>query len=289
MRFALLLTALMAVCCGMMEATPQLIQRNKDSKTWGPMACSTNDFKHKRFDGEPFDLQAQIDAGTIKIEEDTESKKFHLRIELEEEMKPRYFLGNWSCDDQSWVVVGAPFISRLGKPSDENHLRPSLAVMEEEKVKLRCEAVYFGEDQPKLTWKLLDEETGEELNKTKRWEETEEVLPDEKKHISTLELKDENGVQMSDRANYTCTVKTDSGEDERGILLRVKDKFAALWPFLGICVEVIVLCIGIFIYERRTKARNVEGDEEEEAADAQVVGGDDAKSEEVRKRASVKT
>lgn len=29
------------------------------------------------------------------------------------------------------------------------------------------------------------------------------------------------------------------------------DKYAALWPFLGICAEVAVLCTIIFIYEKR--------------------------------------
>jgi len=89
---------------------------------------------------------------------------------------------------------------------------------------------------------------------------------------------------MSDRANYTCTVSVGKETAIRGILLRVKGKFAALWPFLGICAEVIILCIGIFIYERRTKARNNVDDEEEETPDAQVVGGEQAKTEDVRKR-----
>lgn len=31
----------------------------------------------------------------------------------------------------------------------------------------------------------------------------------------------------------------------------ITDKYAALWPFLGICAEVIVLCAVIFIFERR--------------------------------------
>lgn len=36
--------------------------------------------------------------------------------------------------------------------------------------------------------------------------------------------------------------------------LRVKDMYAALWPFLGICAEVFVLCAIILVYEkRRTK------------------------------------
>ena len=37
-------------------------------------------------------------------------------------------------------------------------------------------------------------------------------------------------------------------------VLRVKDMYAALWPFLGICAEVFVLCAIILVYEkRRTK------------------------------------
>lgn len=288
MQSLLSLAAVLAFYGVMVESSNYII-KDPAKMSWGPMVCSTKDFKHDRFDGEPFNLESQIEAETVFVEQ-AQSGKFHLRIELEEEMKPRYFLGNWSCGAESWVVVGAPFISRLGKPSDENLLRPSLAVMEEEKVKLRCEAFYFGDEAPSLIWNMLAEENGEELNLTNRWEQVDEK-EGEYKFISTLELKDENGVQMSDRANYTCTVSVKSGATTmRGILLRVKDKFAALWPFLGICVEVIILCIGIFIYERRTKARNVEGDEEDETADAQVVaGGEEAKGDEVRKRAAVKT
>ena len=34
-------------------------------------------------------------------------------------------------------------------------------------------------------------------------------------------------------------------------MITLTDKYAALWPFLGICAEVIVLCAVIFIFERR--------------------------------------
>lgn len=38
-------------------------------------------------------------------------------------------------------------------------------------------------------------------------------------------------------------------------------KFAALWPFLGICAEVVILCAIILIYEkRRNKAEMEESD-----------------------------
>jgi len=35
-------------------------------------------------------------------------------------------------------------------------------------------------------------------------------------------------------------------------------KFAALWPFLGICAEVLILCIIILIYEKRRNKSELE-------------------------------
>lgn len=51
---------------------------------------------------------------------------------------------------------------------------------------------------------------------------------------------------------YQCSV---GGEGHAAVTtLRVKDMYAALWPFLGICAEVFVLCAIILVYEkRRTK------------------------------------
>ena len=44
------------------------------------------------------------------------------------------------------------------------------------------------------------------------------------------------------------------------------DKLAALWPFLGICGEVIIVCIIIFVYERR-RTKRLEAEERQEEAD----------------------
>ena len=73
---------------------------------------------------------------------------------------------------------------------------------------------------------------------------------------------------MSDRGFYKCIgtnefmdrPKSNENEEkaeeadpknESYSLVRVKDKLAALWPFLGICAEVLVLCTVILIYEKR--------------------------------------
>lgn len=62
-----------------------------------------------------------------------------------------------------------------------------------------------------------------------------------------------SGAERWDAGLYTCTPQ---GPDalHSTTTLRVKDQYAALWPFLGICAEVFVLCAIILVYEkRRTK------------------------------------
>lgn len=101
-----------------------------------------------------------------------------------------------------------------------------------------------------------------------------------------------NATTLDDRGRYNCTAKNKaslSGDArykhaERGCYVRVKGnwldaptaylcfsnrclcyismqtgKLAALWPFLGICAEVLILCAIILIYEKR---RNKEGMDE---------------------------
>ncbi|XP_055335380.1 uncharacterized protein LOC129586280 [Paramacrobiotus metropolitanus] len=72
-------------------------------------------------------------------------------------------------------------------------------------------------------------------------------------HIT--ETKDE------DRGEYICIAKNSAGEHRASTTLRVKDKLAALWPFLGIVGEVVLLCLIIFCYEKR---RNKAADDEDE-------------------------
>ncbi|OQV22413.1 hypothetical protein BV898_03587 [Hypsibius exemplaris] len=70
-----------------------------------------------------------------------------------------------------------------------------------------------------------------------------------------------------DRGKYYCVVHEFDGTREKinvfGVELKVKDKLAALWPFLGIVAEVVVLCAIIFIYEKR-RNKTVEDEDEVE-------------------------
>lgn len=56
-----------------------------------------------------------------------------------------------------------------------------------------------------------------------------------------------------DAGKYICKPADEHALNSTTVL-RVKDMYAALWPFLGICAEVFVLCAIILVYEkRRTK------------------------------------
>lgn len=78
------------------------------------------------------------------------------------------------------------------------------------------------------------------------------------KMINSSGLKDQNwGFKLEDavyddRRAYKCVVYNISQPQncsESAFFLRVKDKYAALWPFVGIVAEVVVLVIVIFACE----------------------------------------
>lgn len=69
-------------------------------------------------------------------------------------------------------------------------------------------------------------------------------------HIKKSFLRLDN-LKYRDRAVYICEAANGQIKASITVRVRVKDKLAALYPFLGIVAEVTVLCIIIFIYERK--------------------------------------
>lgn len=80
-----------------------------------------------------------------------------------------------------------------------------------------------------------------------------------------------NPSKMSDRGTYTCTgtneFMTGMPPATSETFLRVKDKLAALWPFLGICAEVFLLCAIILIYEKRRNKTDLDDSDTDQSPD----------------------
>lgn len=47
----------------------------------------------------------------------------------------------------------------------------------------------------------------------------------------------------------------------------ITDKYAALWPFLGICAEVFVLCAIILVYEKKRNKNDLDESDTDQSPD----------------------
>ncbi|XP_017068449.1 neuroplastin isoform X2 [Drosophila eugracilis] len=128
------------------------------------------------------------------------------------------------------------------------------AVVEGEKMSVTCTVV--GTD-PQLSWTFGNVTL---TNATDRF-----VLKADDNNVQNAILTLDN-VTLDDRGEYKCigrNAANDYGDNSTAPAsdftnVRVKGKFAAVWPFLGICAEVLILCIIILIYEKRRNKSELE-------------------------------
>ncbi|XP_055544837.1 uncharacterized protein LOC129729934 isoform X2 [Wyeomyia smithii] len=133
-------------------------------------------------------------------------------------------------------------------------------MVEGEQLSLHC--IAFGTN-PKISWIIG--------NKTYTTGTDHIHLDEDDKGVENARLTIE-AVAMSDYMDYTCEARNNATEftgrlAHATITVRIRGKYAALYVFLGIIAEVVVLCAIILICERRRNKTEVEESDTDQSPD----------------------
>lgn len=179
--------------------------------------------------------------------------------------------GSYSCrtgpneadEKRKFVVKVAPYFYKPEKLS--------ITITEGGKVEMNCVLLYGAENSVTFTWSKDENSSIDVANLASKYQIVNNA------NSSQLTILD---VVDADKGKYNCLASNDIGSHTETIQLRVKDQLAALWPFLAIVAEVIILCLIILIYEKRC---NKKPSTSEEDTDVQqnLMGKD---SSDVKKR-----
>ncbi|KAL6263536.1 hypothetical protein P5V15_006325 [Pogonomyrmex californicus] len=183
--------------------------------------------------------------------------------------------GNYTCNMANSTVEYKVL------PRPVAHLAESTTVVEGEPLHLIC-----GSKQDpsqlrgvKVSWTFGDQNYTRSMDRVK-------ITKDKERGIYDAVLIVEN-IQMNDRGHVFCRMSFNWSDpvlehtSEAKTFLRVKDKLAALWPFLGICVEVVVLCAIILVYEKKRNKAELEESDTDQSPDTKPTPN---KESDVRQR-----
>lgn len=144
--------------------------------------------------------------------------------------------------------------SKVQRPTPQ--CTTSIAIVPRTRQSQSCVSQVIGKPSPSVWW-TYSAEMPEENAKFNRSEALSsqgrfKLAPNEQGvEDAVLEIA---AAERADAGVYVCHADAGAHAHRDHTTLRVKDMYAALWPFLGICAEVFVLCAIILVYEkRRTK------------------------------------
>jgi len=184
--------------------------------------------------------------------------------------------GSYKCEvDGDFRVINVRAEPDLSFESDGRKIETSLNVVEGEKISLTCKLdKRIDNDDTKLKWFIGDNANSGQLLESRENLQINYTIG----YSSVIEI---TSASFNDRAFYICEADNGVATRRSYILVRVKDKLAALWPFLGIVGEVVILCTIIFIYEQRRSKADFE---ESDTDNAENKSPQSSKGQEVRQR-----
>lgn len=140
------------------------------------------------------------------------------------------------CEVPLWAL---PTIDYMHREDDCK----TINVIEGKKVDIKCSV--WGYPQPVISWT----KDGKPLNVTQG---STKILMKPVDGYKNAHLRIDDA-DFDDSGHYTCKAysKFLNASDSEIFCVGVKDKHAALWPFLAIVCEVLVLCAIIFVYEKK--------------------------------------
>ncbi|XP_014209194.1 basigin [Copidosoma floridanum] len=174
--------------------------------------------------------------------------------------------GNYSCRVGN---VSADY-RIVRKPDVVMH--PWTNVVEGEKLHLTC-SVKTGDPGLKILWMFQDHNYTAPMGRVK-------LNKDEERNINNaIFIVDE--VKQIDKGTVSCiayyTGVTDPQySDEASTVIRVKGRLDAIYPFLGICAEVIILCLIIVIYEKKRNKSELEESDTDQSPDTKPTPNKDS-------------
>ncbi|CAL4085531.1 unnamed protein product [Meganyctiphanes norvegica] len=196
------------------------------------------------------------------------------RIKVHKQNSSLYFTSAEKGDAANYTCMPSQQTISVVYLKLNKKLPSSTTVLENDKMSLNCQVE--GIPTPTVHWLRDGVAVEEAINSTRLELQDNDSVKDGKLRIEP--------VLKSDKGNYVCVINQYSLVLNTTTEVKVKDIYAALWPFLGIVAEVIVLCIIIFIYEkRRIKQEDYDDSDTDQDANEQKSPTDD-KEAEVRQR-----